>query len=171
MKFFYIPIYFFFLPLSFILLLELGRDCYYYPEKKNDLHNYFKVSATHLCLIVLFFYLQPTVFMNSWFVSVCDPSYFSSRLERNVLDLGIKLNKLAQGKYVWRLQIYGCIRNFLYYTCTNNMLKSYSRIFIKNWSIYYNDLNFKSKSNYKFWCSEMGDKLQIGEIIQIMIKI
>ena len=51
------------------------------------------------------------------------------------------------------------------------MLKSYSRIFIKNWSIYYNDLNFKSKSNYKFWCSEMGDKLQIGEIIQIMIKI
>ena len=57
-----------------------------------------------------------------------------------------------------------------YYTCTNNMLKSYSRIFIKNWSIYYNDLNFKSKSNYKFWWSEMGEKLQIGEIIQIMMK-
>ena len=141
------------------------------PKRKMIYTIIAKFQPLIFVLIVLFFYLQPTVFMNSWFVSVCDPSYFSSRLERNVLDLGIKLNKLAQGKYVWRLQIYGCIRNFLYYyTCTNNMLKSYSRIFIKNWSIYYNDLNFKSKSNYKFWCSEMGEKLQIGEIIQIMMK-
>ena len=36
--------------------------------------------------------------MNSRFVSVCDPSYFSSRLERNALELGIKLNKLAAGQ-------------------------------------------------------------------------
>ena len=49
----------------------------------------------------------------------------------------------------------------------SNLTHVYS---LKNWSIYYNDLNFKSKSNYKFWWSEMGEKLQIGEIIQIMMK-
>ena len=65
-------IFIYFLFLSFILLLEqkgrLGRDCYYYPEKKND----FKISAAlqHSSVILLYFFSISSP-LCSWILGLC----------------------------------------------------------------------------------------------------